>query len=281
MNSPDLISNTRESQQLMKQNSPIDLMKTEIIKKSNVKGFVAPAKPPTSPKVTKVNSTETADVEVVLNNERAMIIQSKSIDNINVLTCNNQIKELHTVLHDKDTPHSDFKFYSDRLIRLVVEEGLNLLPYYKWNIKTPGGCEYNGVKNIKGICGVSIMRSGEAMEKGLRECCRCIRIGKILIQTADEACDKSVIYSKFTKDVSSRKILLMYPITTTGSTVNLAIAVLKEHGVSENNIILLCLFATPAGLQSITNKFKDVHIITSEIHSTVPTDFGARYFATE
>ena len=79
---------------------------------------------------------------------------------INVLKCNNQIKELHTVLRDKNTSHSDFKFYSDRLIRLLVEEGLNELPYTECNIITSAGCEYNGVKYIKGVCGVSIMRSG-------------------------------------------------------------------------------------------------------------------------
>lgn len=36
------------------------------------------------------------------------------------------------------------------------------------------------------ICGVSILRAGEAMEAGLRECCRSVRIGKILIQRDEE-----------------------------------------------------------------------------------------------
>ncbi|RMZ93467.1 uracil phosphoribosyltransferase -like protein, partial [Brachionus plicatilis] len=143
---------------------------------------------------------------------------------LKVLKCNNQIKELHTVLRDCETSHSDFKFYSDRLIRLLVEEGLNELPYNPTTVITPSGCEYNGVKYISGVCGVSIMRSGEAMEKGLRECCRSIRIGKILIQSGDEETKKSsVIYAKFPKDVNTRKILLMYPIITSGSTINLAI----------------------------------------------------------
>ena len=53
------------------------------------------------------------------------------------------------------------------------------------------------------------------MEKGLRECCRSIRIGKILIQSNDEDASKSsVIYAKFPNDITSRKILLMYPITS-------------------------------------------------------------------
>ena len=33
----------------------------------------------------------------------------------------------------------------------------------------------------------------------------------------------------------------------TGSTINLAIKVLKEHGVIEDNILVLCLFSTPTG----------------------------------
>lgn len=207
----------------------------------------------------------------------------KLSDRVNVLKCNNQIKELHTVLRDSETSHSDFKFYSDRLIRLLVEEGLNELPYSDCKVITPSNCEYEGVKYIKGVCGVSIMRSGEAMEKGLRECCRSIRIGKILIQSADEdtKSKSSVIYAKFPKDINTRKILLMYPIITSGSTVNLAIKVLKEHDVSETNILILCLFSTPNGLQSINSQYPDVNILTSEIHPFVPTDFGQRYFGTE
>ena len=47
---------------------------------------------------------------------------------------------------------------------------------------TPNGETYSGLAFQKGSCGVSIIRSGEGMEQGLRDCCRSIRIGKILIQ---------------------------------------------------------------------------------------------------
>ena len=46
-----------------------------------------------------------------------------------VLTSTDQIKELQTIIRDKDTSRSDFKFVADRLIRMVIEEGLNQLPY--------------------------------------------------------------------------------------------------------------------------------------------------------
>ena len=46
-------------------------------------------------------------------------------------------------------------------------------------VVTPTGCSYSGLKYEKGNCGVSIVRSGEAMEKALQECCRSMRIGKV------------------------------------------------------------------------------------------------------
>lgn len=47
-------------------------------------------------------------------------------------------------------------------------------------VTTPTGESYAGVSFEGRICGVSILRAGEAMESGLRECCRSVRIGKIL-----------------------------------------------------------------------------------------------------
>lgn len=54
--------------------------------------------------------------------------------------------------------------------------------------------------------------AGEAMEQGLRDCCRSIRIGKILIQSDEETQKAKVYYAKFPPDIYRRKVLLMYPI---------------------------------------------------------------------
>lgn len=194
---------------------------------------------------------------------------------------NDQIKELQTVLRDKNTTRSDFVFYADRLIRLVVEEGLNQLPYTKSTTVTPTGAVYEGLRYMKGNCGVSIMRSGEAMEKGLRECCRSIRIGKILIHSDEDTHEAKVFYAKFPQDIKHRKVLLMYPIMSTGNTVIRAVNVLKEHGVSEGNIIVLNLFCTPYGIKSVINTFPEMTILTSEVYPHAPNHFGARYFGTD
>lgn len=50
------------------------------------------------------------------------------------------------------------------------------------------------------------------MEKGLRECCRSIRIGKILIEKDRETQQPRVVYAKLIPDIVHRKVLLLYPI---------------------------------------------------------------------
>src|SRR5687767_13107573 len=48
-----------------------------------------------------------------------------------------QLEALYTIIRDKDTPRGDFLFYSDRIIRLLVEEGLNHLPVLPKTVHTP------------------------------------------------------------------------------------------------------------------------------------------------
>lgn len=208
-------------------------------------------------------------------------IQRQIGPQLKLLPLNDQIRELQTIIRDKSTSRGDFVFCADRLIRLVVEEGLNQLPYSECTVTTPTGHKYDGVKFEKGNCGVSIMRSGEAMEQGLRDCCRSIRIGKILIQSDEDTQKAKVYYAKFPPDINRRKVLLMYPILSTGNTVIEAVRVLTEHGLQAKHIILLSLFSTPHGAKSIVQEFPDITILTTEVHPVAPTHFGQRYFGTD
>ena len=48
-----------------------------------------------------------------------------------------QLEALYTIIRNKGTSRGDFLFYSDRIIRLLVEEGLNHLPVVKKVVETP------------------------------------------------------------------------------------------------------------------------------------------------
>lgn len=120
------------------------------------------------------------------------------------------------IIRNANTTRADFIFYSNRIIRLLVEEGLNFLPVIEANISTPVGHSYAGVKFEGKICGVSIMRAGEAMEQGLRDCCRSVRIGKILIQRDEETSMPKLFYDKLPEDIANRWVLLLDPMLATG-----------------------------------------------------------------
>src|SRR6201996_5933302 len=130
---------------------------------------------------------------------------------------------VNRMIRDKNTNRADFIFYSNRINRLLVEEALNHLPVLPHTITTPVGRTYAGVKFEGKICGVSIMRAGEAMEQALRECCRSVRIGKILIQRDEETSKPRLFYDKLPEDIKDRWVLLLDPMLATGMSRLLAL----------------------------------------------------------
>jgi len=199
-----------------------------------------------------------------------------------ILRRTDQVHELQTRLRDVNTSRSDFKFVADRLIRMVIEEGLNQLPYSEVEVMTPTGRAYKGLRYEKGNCGVSIVRSGEAMEKALQDCCRSMRIGKILVDSDTETHEARVIFAKFPCDIAERKVLLLYPIMNSGNKVCRAIRVVLDEGrVPEDHVILINLFSTPKAAKRIVTEFPNLTILTSEINEVAPNHFGERYFGTD
>lgn len=176
-------------------------------------------------------------------------------ENISVLKQTQQLIALLTTIRDKTTGRGDFIFYSDRVIRLLVEEGLNYLPVVDQVVATPTGNDYRGVTFHGKICGVSIMRAGESMEQGLRDCCRSIRIGKILIQRDEETAKAKLYYSKLPDDIAERWVFLLDPMLATGGSAIKAVEVLLDRGVPEEHIIFLNLISAPEGIARFKELF--------------------------
>ncbi len=241
--------------------------------------------------------------------------------NLVVLPPHFQIRGMHTIIRDRTVSRSDFVFYSDRIIRLVVEHALGYLPFKEHQIETPTGETYRGVSFYSKICGVSMIRSGEAMENALRACCKGIKIGKILVKRRDkdglgsdllrresppfeeniddidsdeDDLDLSklpdVLYQKLPFDISERYVLLLDPLLATGYSAMAAINTLKARGVLEERILFVSVIASTQGVHQLCTKFPKMKIITSEVDAGLSDDnrvlpgvgeFGDRYFGTE
>jgi len=100
------------------------------------------------------------------------------------------------------------------------------------------------------------------MEAGLREVCRAVRIGKILIQRDEETAQPKLFYAKLPEDIASRFVLLLDPMLATGGSAIKAVEVLLEHGVPEQRIIFVNLIAAPEGLRNFCTKFPSLRVIT-------------------
>lgn len=209
--------------------------------------------------------------------------------NLYVIQTTFQIRGMHTLIRDAKTTKHDFIFYSDRLIRLVVEHGLGHLPFTEKQVITPTGSVYTGVDFCKRLCGVSVIRSGESMENALRACCKGIKIGKILIHREGDN-GQQLIYEKLPLDISDRHVLLLDPVLGTGNSAVQAISLLLQKGVPESNIIFLNLISAPQGVHMVCKTFPRIKIVTSEIDTGLNQDyrvvpgmgeFGDRYFGTD
>ena len=214
----------------------------------------------------------------------------KDFSNLHVMPQSNQLRGLHTIIRDKNTCRADFVFYSERLIRLLIEAGLDLLPFEPYDVTTPTGKLYQGVRFTAQICGVSIVRAGESMETGLRDVCKSVRIGKILIQRDEETTLPHLYYSKLPEDIAQRHVLLLDPMLATGGSALAAIDVLIQKGVPPSRIIFLNLIAAPEGIEAIFERYPDLKIVTSAVDShlnekayIIPGvgDFGDRFFGTD
>ncbi len=209
--------------------------------------------------------------------------------NVLLLPQTSLLRALHTVVRDRNASGRDFEIYSRRIIRLLLETGLDLLPFEKREVTTPVGETYHGLEFPRRVCGVSVVRAGESMETELREMVPGIRIGKILIQRDKRTKQPELFYKHLPGDIHTDHVLLMEPMLATGGSALAALDVLREAGVPDENVVLINFLASPTGLERFSRAAPDVKVVTSAVEDgmnenafMVPGigDFGDRFFGT-
>lgn len=199
-----------------------------------------------------------------------------------------QLVALYTVIRDSRTSRGEFVFYADRVIRLLLEHALNHIPLTPRTVLTRMGAKFVGLAYHEKICGVSIVRAGEAFEQGLRQIARSVRIGKILIQKRESG-EARLISVRLPQDVARRWVLLMDPMLATGDTAKMAVHILTQVGVPAQRILFVCMFACPEGIQALLSAFPGIQLITGAVDSGLTADkfitpglgdFGDLYFGT-
>jgi len=209
--------------------------------------------------------------------------------NVHILRTNHQIESIMTMLRDSTTSRTDLSFYSDRLSRLLLEDALNLLPTLPSIINTPTNSIYDGLCITKKIAAASIMRAGDVMLDALKSVCKDCPIIKILIQS-NEKKEPQLFYYKLPKNpLSEHFILVLDPMLGTGASLIMAIRLLLDHNIPQENIIFVTFVASKAGLHNVLYTYPRLKIVTCSVDKKlndkgflVPGlgNFGDRYFGT-
>lgn len=210
---------------------------------------------------------------------------------LRVLPQTSQVLGNHTIIRNEQTSRDEFIFYSKRLMRLLTEFTLSLLDFRNVIIDTPQNVKYHGKRlDCNKICGVSILRAGETMEQALCDVVKDVRLGKILIQTNQASDEPELIYLRLPRDIKDYQVILMDAAVATGAAAIMAIRVLLDHDVPEENIFLCSLLMATTGVHSVAYAFPRVKIVTSHVDPEVNEkfhitpgfgNFADRYFGTE
>lgn len=184
----------------------------------------------------------------------------------------------------------EFRKVTKQISELLVYKVVECLPTRFIEVETPiTKCE--GEEIINPIDLVSIMRSGDALLDAFTHHFPNAKVSKILIQRDEKTAKPHFKYMKLSPTIGSNSVVVITePMIATGGTLEMAITLLKEKGVHEENIIIAAVCAAPEGLLQLNNKFPNIKVVMTvmddhlnEKKYIVPGlgDFGDRFFGTE
>ncbi|EST07955.1 Phosphoribulokinase/uridine kinase [Kalmanozyma brasiliensis GHG001] len=193
--------------------------------------------------------------------------------NVILLAQTPQLQSLLTILHDRSTPTSEFTFACKRVGTLVVELATTLLPYKEKEVTIHGGRKHIGHEiNVSTLCSVSILRSGAVLEPSLRRAFPAMSLGSLLIQSNEEDGEPHLYDVSLPSFIRRREtaekswVFLLDAQIGTGAAAFMAIRVLLDHSVPEDQIIFVTLLASSqGGIHALNRAFPRVRIVVAGV----------------
>ncbi|KZT29873.1 armadillo/beta-catenin/plakoglobin [Neolentinus lepideus HHB14362 ss-1] len=193
--------------------------------------------------------------------------------NLIVLPQTPQLKGIYTILRDEATAKQDFIFFVDRLATLLIEAAVELLPFRPRSIETPCGVEAPGKElDAVCVCGVTILRSGGPLERGLQRVINDVLLGSLLVQTdlvTSEPLLLHVMLPVCIRDRTKAKntwVFLLDAQIGTAASAFMAIRVLLDHGILQDHIVFVTfLVAGDGGISALRWAFPEVRIVAGAV----------------
>ena len=166
------------------------------------------------------------------------------------------IKHKLTHIRDKNTQHFVFRELVNEISYLMVYEATRGLGTIEKEVETPLAVANSEIIDDD-IVIVPILRAGLGMLEGCQNLIPKARVG-FAGMYRDEETLKPVEYYLKLPEVKNAKVLVLDPMLATGASLAATITRLQEMGASEINII--CILASPEGVEKIQTEHPDVDI---------------------
>lgn len=183
-----------------------------------------------------------------------------------VLKQTNQVKGMHTLLLDSNTSREDFVFYFDRMVALLIETAADFLPFSPHKVFTPQNNAYIGLRKEADVSAVVVLRGGSAFETGLRRTIPDCRTGRVLIQTNYRTGEPELHYRALPANIAQHGLVLVLdPQFSSGAAALMAVRVLVDHGVAEENIVFVTYTAGRVGVNRVLSVFPDIKVVVARL----------------
>ena len=167
-----------------------------------------------------------------------------------------------SIMRDKETSTMKFRELLQEIAMLMGYEITRDLPLTYEDIETPLMPMRAPKIAGKKVVIVPILRAGLGMVDGLMKLMPSARIGHIGMYRDEETCQPVFYYYKMPAG-KERLVLLTDPMLATGGSACDAISRLKADGYT--NIRLVCLVASPKGVQAVEAMHPDVDIYLASL----------------
>lgn len=197
-------------------------------------------------------------------------------ENVHFLKPTNQLKAIKTIILNRNSTNDDFVFFFNRAASILISEALDLVEYIpgtelKKTIVTPTNCTLEmGDAFFPGqeVIAVSVVRSGDCFIRSLRRIIPAAKIGKLLIQT-DSRTGEPKLHTEKLPPLEAKeggkpsKVLLFDSQTISGAAAIMAIKVLLDHNVQQDQIVLVTYTSTETSIRKIFNAFPRIHLVVA------------------
>jgi uracil phosphoribosyltransferase len=162
------------------------------------------------------------------------------------------------IIRDKNTGAKDFRELVEEIAMLMAYEVTRDIQVEDVEIETPICKTTCKMLSGKKLAIVPILRAGLGMVDGMLKLIPAAKVGHIGMYRDEETLMPVEYFCKLPQDIEERDVIVTDPMLATGGSAIDAISALKKRGAK--NIRLMCLVASPEGVEAVQKAHPEVGI---------------------